>query len=149
MYIKFCFARAPWEGLGMKKSNGAHGAHVALGAPGPVEHGRFPPPVKAARARSCSTGSGAPRDPHLWMFEKTDRPLPVFWVPGEPSEAVGWFLASRFSDFWNIFCILGGEPKVRSGRCRRRFFLFCVRHVCICFDVFRDDWPCIVICSDC
>ena len=77
----------------MKKSNGAHGAHGTPGDPGPVEHDRARAAFAGGGARSCSTGPGAPGDPHLWMFEKTDRPLPVFWVPNEPSKRMGWFLA--------------------------------------------------------
>ena len=37
------------------------------------------------------------------MFGKSYRPLPVFWVPRETVETVGWFLASRFPHFLDIF----------------------------------------------
>ena len=119
----------------MKKSNGAHGAHGALGAPRPVEHDRAPPPAKAARARSCSTGPGAPGHPHLWMFEKSYSPLPVFWVPRETVETVGWFLASRFPDFLNIF--FGGSLKSAVGGAAGVFlFCICCMYFLIVFEMF-------------
>ena len=127
IYI-YASPRPPWEALGMKKSNGAHGAHSAPGAPRPVEHDRARAGFAGGGARSCSTGAGVPAAP--WA------PL-LFFIPnpsqGGPGEAKlyihPYFPSAQF--FY--------KPKVCGGQCRRRYF--CLRvFAFFCCWYFRVFW---------